>query len=79
MKYLKSCNGCLKKELIDIPSVNVQICQLVTSNFEKKYFSNIKKDFKSNKFYNWNHYMESLEGRSRKNYFFLIKFSDLQK
>ena len=46
MKYLKSCNGCLKKELIDIPSVNVQICQnclLVTSNFEKKYFQISKK------------------------------------
>lgn len=85
MKYLKSCNGCLKKQLINIPSVNVKICRnclLVTSNFEKKYFPRIKSDFKSNKFYKWNNYTENLEGRSRKNYFFfnkIFRFTKIKK
>ncbi len=85
MKYFKSCNGCLKKELTHIPSLNINICQnclLVSSNYKKKYFSVNKDDFKSNKFYNWNNHMESLEKRSKKNYFFfkkIFKFINIKK
>ncbi len=85
MKYLKSCNGCLEKKLTYIPSLNINICQnclLVSSNYKKKYSSVIKEDFKSNKFYNWNNQMESLEERSKKNYFFfkkIFKFTKIKK
>lgn len=85
MNYLKSCNGCLKKELVNIPSSNVHICKnclLVSSNIKKNYFSLIKDDFESNKSYNWNHNMENLEQRSKKNYFFfskIFKFTKIKK
>ena len=49
---------------------------------KKKYFSKIKKDFRSNKIYDWNQNRENLDKRSNKNYFFLkkiFKFTKLKK
>lgn len=82
MKYIKFCNGCKKKNVIDIPFHNLQICKnclLVSKKVKNDYNPHIKKIFKTNKGYDWK--LEDLESRSKKNYFFfkkILKFTKLK-
>ncbi len=83
MKYHEYCNGCEKKELINIPSTNLQICQnclLVSKKIKKKNFSITRNIFKTNKGYDWD--FENIEKRAEKNYFFfkkILKFIKINK
>ena len=83
MKYIKFCNGCKKKNVIDIHPHNLQICKnclLVSKKVKNNYSPNIKKAFKTNKGYNWR--FEDLEKRSKKNYYFfrkIFKFTEIKK
>ena len=76
MKNHQACNGCKKEKLVNIASTNFHICKnclLVSTKVKKNYFSKIKKDFRSNKIYDWNQNRENLDKRSNKNYFFFEK------
>ena len=80
MKYLRYCNGCRNKNLIDISIYNLQICKnclLVSRKTEKTFFSKVEKVFKDNDGYHWN--LENIEKRSKINYFFLVKYLNLQR
>ena len=76
MKHLQSCNGCKKNDLFNIKSTNFHICLnclLISTKVKKNYFLDIKKDFKTNKIYNWNKNLENLEKDRKRIIFFLIK------
>ena len=77
------CNGCKKNNLQDLNFDKLQICKnclLVSRKIEKKFFSRIKKIFKTNKGYSWN--LKDLKNRSKINFYFfnkILKFTQIKK